>query len=70
MLFKIALVLLVAWLLGVLGIYRVGELVHILLLTGLMTLLLGFLKARDAALRRVVSGENDHRSPPTSTRRL
>jgi hypothetical protein len=55
MLFKTALVLLMAWLLGVLGVYRVGELVHLLLLVGLMLLLLAFLKARDAAARRVVS---------------
>ena len=61
MLFKTALVLLVAWLLGVLGVYRLGELVHLLLLVGLMLLLLAFLKARDAAARRVVSGDSDKR---------
>ena len=49
MLLKIALVLLIAWLLGVLGLYRIGDLVHVLLLVGLMLLLLGALKARDAA---------------------
>jgi len=61
MLFKTALVLLVAWLLGVFGLYRVGDLVHILLLVGLMMLLLAFLKARDAVARRVVSGPSDKR---------
>lgn len=61
MLFKTALVLLVAWLLGVLGVYRVGELVHLLLLVGLMMLLLAFLKARDAAARRVVGGSSEKR---------
>ena len=54
MLFKIALVLLAAWLLGVLGVYRAGDLVHVLLLVGLMLLLLAFLRARDAAVRRAV----------------
>jgi hypothetical protein len=49
MLLKIALMLLAAWLLGMMGLYRVGELVHMLLLAGLMLLLLAFLKARDGA---------------------
>lgn len=49
MLQKIGLVLLVAWLLGMLGVYRLGQNVHILLLVGLMLLFLGVLKARDAA---------------------
>ena len=44
--------LLIAWLLGVLGLYRIGNLVHVLLLVGLMLLLLGALKARDAAAAR------------------
>jgi hypothetical protein len=49
MLLKIGLLLLVAWLLGIVGVYRLGQNVHILLLVGLMLLLLGFVKARDAA---------------------
>ena len=52
MLLKIAFVLLIAWLLGVVGLYRIGDLVHVLLLVGLMLLLLGTLKARDAAVDR------------------
>jgi hypothetical protein len=52
MLFKAAFVLLIAWLLGVLGVYRVGTLVHVLLLVGLMLFLLAALKARDAAVPR------------------
>ena len=52
MLLKIAFVLLIAWLLGVLGLYRIGDLVHVLLLVGLMFLLLGALSARDAAAAR------------------
>lgn len=49
MLLKIAFVVLIAWLLGVVGLYSIGDLVHVLLLAGLMLLLLGALKARDAA---------------------
>jgi hypothetical protein len=56
MLLKIACVLLIAWLLGVLGLYRIGDLVHVLLLVGLMLLLLGGLKARDAATARGTDG--------------
>ena len=52
MVMKIAFVLLIAWLLGVLGLYRIGDLVHVLLLVGLMLFLLGALKARDAAAAR------------------
>ena len=51
MLFKVALVLLVLWLLGLSGVYDIGDLVHGLLLVGLMLLLLAFLNARDAAVR-------------------
>jgi hypothetical protein len=52
--FKPAIVLLAIWLLGSLdmvGFYRVGDLVHVFLLVGLMLLLLAMLKGRDAALR-------------------
>ena len=51
MLFRVAFVLLIAWLLGVLGVYRAGDLVHVLLLVGLMLLLLAFVRAREAAVR-------------------
>ncbi len=59
MLFKIALALLAVWLLGVLGLYTIGDLVHVLLLGGLFLLLLAFLRARDAAGRRAVSGPSE-----------
>jgi hypothetical protein len=54
MLFKIALVLLAVWLLGLFGVYNFGDLFHGFLLVGLMLLLLAFLRAREAALRRTV----------------
>jgi hypothetical protein len=51
MLFKIAIVLLSAWVVGVIGLFEVGDLVHVLLLGGLWLLLLAFAKAREAAVR-------------------
>ena len=51
MLLKFGLVLLAAWLLGMFGVYRLGQSLHVFLLVGLMLLLLGFLKARDAAAK-------------------
>lgn len=49
MILYIALALLAAWLLGVLGVFPVGQIVHVLLLVGLLLLLLAFVQARDAA---------------------
>jgi hypothetical protein len=48
-----------SWLIGVIGVYDVGDLVHVLLLVGLMFLLLAFSRARDAAARRAVGGDTD-----------
>jgi hypothetical protein len=59
MLFTIALVLLGLWLMGVAGVYRIGDLVHVPLLLGLMLLLFAFLRARDAAARRAAPGPVD-----------
>ena len=55
MLFKIAFVLLIAWLLGVLGLYGIGDLVHMFLLVGGLFFLLAVAKARDAATARLRS---------------
>ena len=55
MLFKSAVVLLGAWLVAVLGLYRIGELAHVLLLLGLLLLLLAVVKSRDAAIRQAAS---------------
>lgn len=49
MLLKVAFVVLLLWLVGVLGVYEAGSFVHVLLMVGLMMLLLGVLKARDTA---------------------
>ncbi len=48
MLLKIALVLLALWLTGMVGVYDIGDAVHVFLLVGVMLFLLGVLKARDA----------------------
>jgi hypothetical protein len=61
MLFKVAFVLPFLWLFGMAGLYDVGELLHVLLLVGLMLLLMAFIKARDAARRRVLENTSDHR---------
>ena len=50
MFFKTALVLLTAWLLGVLGVFDVGQAVHVLLLIGLLFLLLAATKRGDGAV--------------------
>lgn len=52
MLIVVGLVTLGAWVLGLFQRHRFGDIVHVLLLVGLMLLLLGGLNARDAALRR------------------
>jgi len=49
MLLKVALVLLALWLVGMTGVYDIGDAIHVFLLVGLMLLLLGFLKARETA---------------------
>lgn len=51
MLFKIALILLVGWLLGVFGVYSLGNLHHVLFLVGFMLMLLSFARAREGAMR-------------------
>jgi hypothetical protein len=61
MLFKVAFVLLFLWLLGMAGLYQVGEFVHVLLLVGLMLLMMAFIKAREAALRRAIDNMPDKR---------
>ena len=59
MLFRIALVLLMAWLLGVVGVFDVGNLVHALLLVALLLLMVTGLKARDAAIQREARSRAD-----------
>lgn len=46
MLFTIAIILLVAWLLGFTGIYTIGAFVHVLLVAALVLFVLGLLSRR------------------------
>ena len=57
MVITLALGLLVTWLVGVLFFSNAGDAVHVLLLGGLALLLLGFLRARDEAMRRALGGD-------------
>jgi hypothetical protein len=69
MLFKSALALLIAWLLGVLGVYTIGQPGHVLLLVGLMLLLLSTARSLDArrgADKRIE--ESNERRPPAKGR--
>ena len=59
MLFKAAITLPAIWLLGMVGVYHVGDLAHIFLLVGLLLLLLAMLKGSDAALRPPGPGTED-----------
>jgi uncharacterized protein DUF5670 len=55
MLFKTGCILLILWVVGATGLYDVGQLVHVLLLVGMMLLLLALVRARDAAAKRGVN---------------
>ena len=46
MLYTIAVILLVAWLLGVFGIYTIGSFVHVLLVIAIVLFLVGLVTGR------------------------
>ena len=46
MLFTIAVILLIAWLLGVVGTYTIGAFVHVLLVIALVLFIVGLLSGR------------------------
>lgn len=46
MLYTIAVILLVAWLLGVVGTYTIGAVVHVLLVVAIVLFLIGLLSGR------------------------
>jgi uncharacterized membrane protein YtjA (UPF0391 family) len=46
MLYTIAVILLVAWLLGFVGIYAIGSFVHVLLVIAIVLFLVGLLRGR------------------------
>jgi uncharacterized protein DUF5670 len=48
MLYTIAVILLVAWLLGLVGIYSIGSFVHVLLVAAIALVVVGLLSGRRA----------------------
>jgi len=46
MLYTIAVILLIAWLLGIVGAYAIGPLVHVLLVVALVLFLIGLVSGR------------------------
>ena len=46
MLYTIAVVLLIAWLLGIVGIYTIGAFVHVLLVVAIVLFLVGLVSGR------------------------
>jgi Family of unknown function (DUF5670) len=46
MLYTLAVILLIAWLLGIVGTYTIGTFVHVLLVVAIVLLLVGFLNGR------------------------
>jgi uncharacterized membrane protein YtjA (UPF0391 family) len=46
MLYTIAVILLIAWLLGIVGIYTVGAFVHVLLVVAIVLFLVGLMSGR------------------------
>ena len=48
MLFTLAVILLIAWLLGVLGTYTVGAFIHVLLVIAIVLFIVGMLTRRRA----------------------
>ena len=48
MLYTIAVILLIAWLLGFLGIYTIGSFVHVLLVIAIVLFVMGLLSGRRA----------------------
>jgi hypothetical protein len=49
MLYTIAVILLIAWLLGIVGTYTIGAFVHVLLVIALVLLVLGLFNGRRVA---------------------
>lgn len=50
MLYTLAVILLIAWLLGVVGTYTIGAFVHVLLVLALVLFVIGLLGGRQPAL--------------------
>jgi uncharacterized membrane protein len=46
MLFTLAMILLFAWLLGLVGVYTIGSIVHVLLVVAIVLFLIGLISGR------------------------
>jgi uncharacterized membrane protein len=46
MLFTIAMILLLAWILGLVGVYTIGSIVHVLLVVAIVLFLVGLISGR------------------------
>jgi len=53
MLYTIAVILLIAWLLGIVGTYTIGAFVHVLLVVAVVLFLVGLLSGRTVVQRRL-----------------
>jgi hypothetical protein len=49
MLFTIAVILLIAWMLGIVGMYTIGAFVHVLLVVAIVLFVVGLLSGRRSA---------------------
>ena len=49
MLYTLAVILLIAWLLGIVGAYTIGAFVHVLLVVAIVLFLVGFISGRTVA---------------------
>jgi Family of unknown function (DUF5670) len=50
MLFTLAVILLIAWLLGVVGTYTIGAFVHVLLVVAIVLFLVGLISGRETVV--------------------
>ena len=50
MLFTIAVILLIAWMLGIVGMYTIGAFVHVLLVVAIVLFVVGLLSGRRAVV--------------------
>jgi hypothetical protein len=66
--FKTALALLIAWLPGILGVYTIGQRVHVLLLVGLMLWLLSTARALEERRGIETHSEQPGEPPPPPKR--
>jgi hypothetical protein len=49
MLFTLAMILLLAWILGLVGVYTIGSIVHVLLVVAIVLFLVGLISGRTVA---------------------